>query len=148
MGLEDQQFPESFQPQTTNSPASDKLGYILVLAGSIIFTAIVGGLFGFNLQSYLNQNLRQLNPQSISGIWMYGPELFIGLALLILSISGMKDSRLHSAKIRWTALGLVTLAFGYFIYLLGWYFLGLFVDMFPLWIGLVLMLIGSVKNIF
>lgn len=148
MDPEDQQFPISFQPQVTDSPASDRLGYILVLAGSIIFMAIAGGMFGFNLQLYLNQNLRQLNPQSISGIWMYGPELFIGLTVLILSLSGMKGFQLHSAKIRWATVCLVTLAFGYFIYLLGWYFLGLFVDMSPLGIGLVLMVIGSVKNLF
>lgn len=148
MGMQDRYYPEAIRPQTASSPASDKLGYTLILTGSLFFTAIVGGLFGFNLHAYLNQDLRQLNPQSVLGIWMYGPEFCIGVALLILSLWGMRGTKLHSAGIRWAAFGLAISAFGYFIYLLGWYFPGLFVDMFPLGISLVLILIGSVRNIF
>lgn len=145
---QDQQILKPIQPNTIIASSSDKLGYILILTGSFFFTAIVGGLFGFDLHAYLNQDLRQLNPQSVLGIWMYWPEFCIGIALLILSLWGMRDTRLHSAVIRWAAFGLAISAFGYFIYLLGWYFPGLFVEMFALGISLVLILIGSVRNIF
>lgn len=131
----------------SREPASRVSGHIWIMAGSIIFSSLVGALFGFNMQAYMNLDLRHLNPQAITGILMYGPELFLGLVILVLSILGMTRSKSHSLALHWATFSLTLLAFVYFACFLQWYIIGLFIDEFPIGLGLVFMLVGSLRNL-
>lgn len=133
---------------TSRDFARDISNHILTFVGSIAFVTFVSALFILNLETYLNPHLRLLNPQSFSGVWLYGPELFLGLVILILSSLGILFRSFDSTKLRWTMFGLALLAFAYFAYILRAYILGLFIDEFPIGIGMVFMIIGTFRNTF
>lgn len=129
------------------SSGSRDLNYILIFVGSISFLYLVGILFSFNLSAYMNPHLRQLNPQSVAGVWMYGIELILGLVLLAMSLLGMTIRSFDSLGIRRVLLVLPIISIACFAYFLKLYIFGLFFVEYFIGIGLVLMVLGALRNI-
>ncbi len=97
-----------FQGLYRNSTA-----YSLTLIGAIIFTCWAGLLFLFNLSAYLNRSLRLQNPQAVTAIWMFGPQLIIGISVLFISLIGAGLQNEDSKKLSWIAFVLVLFSFAY-----------------------------------